>query len=363
VRLLEASPQHLLVIRLDNIGDVVMLSPALRALRRHFPQARITLMASPAGSQVAPLLPWVDDVFTHSAMWQELGGTALDPSRERALIQRLAHLGADAALIFTSFIQSPHPPAFACYLAGIPIRVGQSKEFGGMVLSEWVRAMPDDAHQVDHNCHLLEAIGIHVDDRSLDLTIPRHVDEQALSLLAAHGIDEEDAFIVAAPGASCASRRYPPVKFASVCRRLGDATGVPIVVLASERERSRIAPFFDNLPAGAAIDLSGRTTVPEMAAIIARSRLLLGNNSGPMHIGDAFRRPAVILFSGTDMESQWRPRNSPAQLLRIATSCSPCRRFTCPYNMECLDLEPESVLAGALAALGSPSERRFPATA
>src|SRR5437762_8716851 len=91
-------------IRLDNIGDVVMLSPALRALRRELPEASITLMASTAGAQVAPLLPWIDDVWPLSAMWQDASSKMpLDPAREEALIEEMTARQFDAAIIFTSF--------------------------------------------------------------------------------------------------------------------------------------------------------------------------------------------------------------------------------------------------------------------
>ena len=85
----------------------------------------------------------------------------------------------------------------------------------------------------------------------------------------------------------------------------------------------------------------GKTSVPELAAVLRRASLLVGNHSGPMHLADAFGRPMVIFFSGTDLESQWRPRASRAVLLRRPTPCSPCRRFECPYHMECLDIPAE----------------------
>jgi ADP-heptose:LPS heptosyltransferase len=69
------------------------------------------------------------------------------------------------------------------------------------------------------------------------------------------------------------------------------------------------------------------------------------NNSGPMHIAEAFVRPQVVLYSGTDLESMWRPRRSPAVLLRRETDCSPCFEFTCPYERECLDIPPAEVAA------------------
>src|SRR5512146_568882 len=112
------SLQRILAIRLDNIGDVVMTGPALRALHLVYPSARITLMASPAGSQVIPLLPWVDDGITWRAVWQDIGQhVPVEPDKERRLVEILKEHAFDAAFIFTSFSQSPYPPAYACYLA------------------------------------------------------------------------------------------------------------------------------------------------------------------------------------------------------------------------------------------------------
>ena len=84
-----AEARNILVLRLDNIGDVVMTSPALRAIKEALPEARLTLMASPAGAQAAPLLPWVDDVLVERVLWQDLGHLDFAPEREEALVERL----------------------------------------------------------------------------------------------------------------------------------------------------------------------------------------------------------------------------------------------------------------------------------
>ncbi len=106
------SLKHILAIRLDNIGDVVMTGPALRALRQAYPAARITLMASPAGSQVFSLLPWVDDRIVWQAAWQDITQNApIMPDKELTLVELLKEQQFDAVFIFTSFSQSPYPPA------------------------------------------------------------------------------------------------------------------------------------------------------------------------------------------------------------------------------------------------------------
>ena len=136
--------RNLLAVRLDNAGDVVMLGPALRAIKTTSPECRITLLASPAGAKAAPLLPWVDSVLVWRSIWQDLGHLPFDPARENELIQLIAERSFDAAVIFSSFSQTPHVAAYACYLAGIPLRAGESKEFGGATLSTELRGTPDE---------------------------------------------------------------------------------------------------------------------------------------------------------------------------------------------------------------------------
>ena len=343
--------RRILAIRLDNIGDVVMLGPALRTLHHHLPNASITLMASPAGSQVATLLPWVDDVIVHRVVWQDASWKMpLDPMREEILIATLRAGKFDAAVIFTSFSQSPYPPAYVCYLAGISIRIGQSKEFGGSVLSQWVKPLPDHTHQVDRNLFLLESVGFSTLGNYLELSLPKEVQNKSDRLLQNIDISPKDSFIVLAPGASCAARRYDLERYAAVARMLINETRLPIVVVGSDRETELVQPIL-NCGQEKIISLVGKTSVSELASVIKRASLVIANNSGPMHFADAFQRPMVILYSGTELESQWQPRTAPTKLLRRPTDCSPCYGFCCPYQMECLDIPPSEVVTEALNLL------------
>ncbi len=181
--------RRILVVRLDNIGDVIMLGPALRTIRANLPRASITLMATPGGSQAASLLPWVDDLMVQRVLWQDISGAwGLHPERELALVDEIRTGGFDAAIIFTSFTQSPYPPAYACYLAGVPLRIAQSKEFAGGVVTQWVRPLPDDAHQVDRNLHLLASAGFEPAGADLEVRIPHDAQARAGALLASVGV-------------------------------------------------------------------------------------------------------------------------------------------------------------------------------
>ncbi len=349
--------ERVLVLRLDNLGDLVMLSPALRALRAALPDAEVTLMASPTGARVVPLLPWVDRVMDEVVVWQALGACGPpDPGREQALVGRIADGRFDMALIFTSFSQSPLPAGYACLLAGVAVRVGQSKEFGGGVLSHELASPPDECHQVDRNLALLEAIGVPVAARHLELVVPGDVRAGADRLLAAVGLAPGEPFVALAPGASAPARRYDPRRFAAVARALVDDVGLPVVVVGSPGDQALAAEVIaaSGGSDGAVSSLCGQTSVPELAAVVARARLVVSNDSGCMHLADAFARPVVVTFAGTDLESQWGPSASPSRLLRRPTWCAPCYEIECPYARECLDIDPAEVLAAAATLLEMP---------
>lgn len=123
---------QVLVIHLCDFEDVVLISPALKELRQKQPLAAITLMVSPPLSQSALHLPGVEQIL----VYENTDFTSLNAERELALIELLSGSSFDAAIIFTKPGESPYPLAYICYLAGIPIRLGQSQEFGGSVLSQ-----------------------------------------------------------------------------------------------------------------------------------------------------------------------------------------------------------------------------------
>jgi len=343
--------RRLLVARLDNAGDVLLCGPALRAIRRHLPNAHLTLWASPGGAEVARLLPEVDDTFVTRALWQDLGRLGFDPQRERDLVQALADGQYDGLIVFTSFAQSPHPPAYAGYLAGIPLRAGQSKEFAGAVLSHPVQPLPDTAHQVDRSLHLVEELGFVGESSRLAVRIP-DLDRDTLGIkLRLKGIGFGRPFVLLHPGASCPARRYPARRFAEVGRSIFKSLNWPILVSGAERERALIEEVVAEIGPGA-LGVAGETGLAEFAALVERATCVVTNNTLTMHLADALGTPAVVLFAGTECEEQWRPRSTWARLLRRPTDCHPCYRFECPYGLPCLDVPPGEVVAAVLDLAG-----------
>lgn len=339
----------MLVVRPDNLGDVIMTGPALAALRRGLPAARIELLAAPAGAAAAVLLrPWLDDVVIAQVSWQQL-----DPRSDiddTDLVRELARRRYDVALILTSFSQSPWPAGYVCRLAGIPVRAGMSKEFGGTGLTHWVPSPPDERHQVDRALHLLTRLGIPGADPRPDPELPV-VEVPAAAVAAAGGAARRAVgplrrYGVLLPGASCPSRRYPAARFRDVARGLV-AAGVPVIVAGTERERDLVGQVVAGVPG--AVALAGVLDVPALAALLAGADVVVSNNSGGVHLADAVRAPLVVLFAGTESVAQYAPRRTRATVLTVPTGCAPCRQLNCPFDLPCLDVAPEQVVTAALA--------------
>ena len=334
--------RNILVVRLDNIGDVIMLGPALRAVKETSPQARLTLLASPGGTTAVPLLPWIDDVITWRPIWQDVGGRmAFDPAHERELVDLLARRAFDAALIFTSFSQTPHVPGYVCYLAGIPLRAGESKEFAGSTLTVELKGTPDQLHQAERNLRLVEQLGFIANERQLIVALPQDARAAVPALLSAAGIEANNPFILLHPGASAQARRYPAERY-GVLARLLTRRGWQVLVTGVERETDLVEEVIEHAPD--AHFLIGGTTLAEYAAVVELAALVICNDTLPMHLADAVRTPEIVLFSGTDYEEQWQPRATHSRLLRRKTSCHPCYLFECPIGLPCLDISPEEVI-------------------
>lgn len=379
---------RVLVIRPDNLGDVLMTGPALRALRGAAPRARLDLLAAPAGAAAAALLPEVDGVLTASVSWQKAGGEDAPITDDLDLVERVGWGGYEAAVILTSFSQAPWPAAYVCRLAGVPVRVGMSKEFGGAGLTHWVPSPPDETHQVDRALHMLERVGVPPVEGRLGVRVPPEAARTARRLLDRHarrhpdataghlpvrpeggqgpaGADGQRGEIVRPesghdgaepragrrpcalilPGASCSARRYPADRFARVAGLLV-AAGLRVVVAGTAREASLVRTTGAGVPG--ALLLPGGLDVPVLAALVDAVDVVVCNNSGGAHLASALGTPVVVLFSGTEQVGQYRPRFGPASILTVPTACSPCRQFACPYSLDCIDIPPEQVAAEAL---------------
>lgn len=353
-----AGVRRLLAVRLDNLGDVLMTTPALAALRQAWPGVHLTLLASPAGAALQPHLADVDEVVTFEAPWVQSGCSAEQAGPAvQALVQRLAQARFDAVVIFTVCTQSALPMALVALQAGIPLRLAHGRENPYHLLSDWVRdaEVPGEGmrHEVQRQLDLLAAIGVRPPtDDGLRLAL-RAADQAALKhKLAQAGMDPAAPYFVVHPGASAPSRRWPAERFAQAAQAVARAGGGHAVVVGGTAEAALVQAA---LPAGVpATALVGGLSLGELAALIAGATVTLCNNSGPAHIAAALRAPVVVLYALTN--PQHTPWRTSARVLSHDVPCRNCLRSVCPMGHHaCLLGVPAEAAADAALQVMRPA--------
>src|SRR5437588_1612312 len=179
--------KRILAIRLDNLGDVLVTTPALHAIKTSLPGAALTLLASPVGAQVAHLNPDLDEVIVYQAPWMDpWHKLPQDSQREQQMIATIRERHFDGAIIFTSFRQSALPAAYLCYLADIPLRVAASIDGPGSLLTTRHKHPERMMHEVERGLDLVGAIGLGTGDLDLVLAVPDGARADVAAFLSAN---------------------------------------------------------------------------------------------------------------------------------------------------------------------------------
>lgn len=351
--------RRLLAVRLDNLGDVLVTTPAIRAIRRALPAAHLALLASPAGAQAGRLNPDLDDVIVYRAPWMDpWHELPQDPAREQAAIAALAAERFDAAVIFTSFRQSPLPSAYLCYLAGIPLRLAASIDGPGSLLTTRHKHPPTPMHETQRGLDLVSAVGIPPGEDDLVLAVP----DEARAAVAAGGWWRPDGpKVIVHPGCSMPARTWHAAGFVGAIVGLVRDLGASVVVTGATAERGLVERVIGALPtdvAARARGTAGELSFAEFCGLIEAADLTVTNNTGPMHVSAAVKTPVVVLFAWTNPPEQWGPWNVAHRLLNHDVSCKLCYARVCPYDHDCLRLvTPEQVVSAAADLLADALPR------
>ena len=348
--------RRILAVRLDAMGDVLMTTPALRALKGA--GRRVALLTSPSGAEAAALVPEVDEVIVYEAPWLKATPPRRDGRHEFAMIDRLRAGRFDAAAIFTVYSQSPLPSAFLCQLAGIPLRLAHCRENPYQLLTDWVPEPEPDRlqrHEVRRQLDLVASVGAAVEDERLALEIPDHRRRAVPGVLDAAGIDPRRPWLPIHPGATAPSRRYPPERFAEAARLLVGA-GYQILFTGSAAEADLIEGIGAAMGVPSAT-LAGRLDLGGLAALIEAAPALVANNTGPVHVAAAVGTPVAVLYAQTNL--QHTPWDVPCRVLNHDVPCKLCYKSVCPEgHHDCLRKVPPEAVAGAVGELMAEARRR-----
>lgn len=359
---LPSGARHVLCARLDSLGDVLITGGAVRAVARS--ASRVTMLVAPAETSAAVLLPGVDDVLTFEAAWVRLDPPSLQPRTVRRLIRQLRRRRIDAALIFTSFHQSPLPLALLLRMAGVPWIGAISDDYPGSLLDLRHR-VPAGLPEPERALSLATAAGCPPDPDGARLAVRR-------PLPSAPDWLPQRPYLVVHPGAAVPSRRPSPSTTRAIVHAL-NAEGWPVVVTGGSRETELTgvvtAAAVESVDAadqavtavGKAVDAGGRLSLAELATVIAGAEVVIAPNTGPAHLSAAVRTPVVSLHAPVVDFEQWGPYGVPR--IRLGDQSAPCRGSRarqCPVpGHPCLDsIRPaEVVTAVRLLSRRTPQPR------
>lgn len=343
--------KNILCIRLDTIGDVLMTTPALRALKTSVPGRKLTLLTSSAGAAIAPLIPELDDWIIYDSPWLKATTPRVSPQPEYDMINLLRQRQFDAAIIFTVYSQNPLPSAFLCYMAEIPLRLAHCHENPYQLLTDWIKDPEPERgirHEAQRQLDLVAETGSTTNDQHLSLQVKEHDRQHVSELLASLKLNRSG--LVMHTGATAPSRRYPPEHFAAVADELILKHGYSVIFTGTAVELELVTTIQAMMQAPSH-SLVCRLNLGELAALIEMAPVLVSNNTGPVHIAAAVGTPVVDLYALTN--PQHTPWQVPHRLLFQDVPCKYCYKSICPEgHHHCLQqLSPQSVVTAVMELL------------
>ena len=336
-----------ILIRATNwVGDAIMALPALRAVRKRFPDAEVAVVAR----------PYVAQIYRDQQICDRL--IAYDPSGAHSSLRARERLASelrgqkfDTALL----LQNAFDAAWLAWRAAIPERIGYARDGRSFLLTRAVK-VPEPgeipAHEQFYYLEFLRRAGW-IDalpkENFITLIVPAENRKKAGDFLLGEGARSNALRIAIGAGASYGSAKcWPPDRFADLANRLKDHTGADVILFGTAAEAavtSAIAARMHHSP----IDLTGKTSIADLPALLSQCHFFIGNDSGAMHVAAAVGLPVVAVFGPTDPHGT-APVTPRCSVVQEKTYCSPCFLRRCPIDHRCMT----KITPGAVEAAAKP---------
>jgi len=327
------------------MGDVVMSLPVFDYLKAACPDARITALVKAPFGDVLRGNPHVDDVIEYS---QETGLKGLRDALQT--VRRVRRRYFHAAVLLPN---SPRSALWAL-LARIPLRVGTRGQWRRWLLTRSVAPRPVNMHQADHYVEVAAAIA-EAPRPGPPRVVVRDADAAwAERFLTERGLNSSTPVVGLNPGAAYGpAKRWPADRFAEVGRWLRDRYQAHVVVFGSSHDAPVTGPIAEQIGHDVH-DLAGRTTIGQLAALMARCRVVITNDTGPMHLAGAVGAKVVAIFGSTSPEST--SPSGTVTIVRRPCACAPCLLRECPTDFRCMtSITSDEVVEHAAAYLDGDS--------
>lgn len=346
-------PERILIFLPNWVGDAVMATPVLAALRRHFESARITHLGRPPALATVSGCDWADEVLADCPDQSPLGLSFL------RLVGRIRRGGYDLAVLLPNSFRT----AAAARMGSVKRIAGYDRDGRGWLLTDKILPPRDQRGKllpvpaIDYYIQLVEMLGLRCDSRSMSLGVSQADDQDAQDLLARSGVAVtagERPLIMLNPGASFGpTKMWALLRYAEVADELIRRHGAQIIINAAPAERQIAAQVAHKMQHKPAVNFAEQdNTVGLLKGLMRRCSLLITNDTGARHIAAALGIGVVTLFGSTD--PAWtRIDYDLERTIRVDLQCSPCQRKLCsqppgPMYHQCMTaITPEMVLEAA----------------
>ena len=275
--------RNILLVRNDRFGEFLLNIPALRAIRETFPQAKITIAVDPYVRELAECLPYIDEVVQWSMLRHSL-------TERFGFIKTLRSKAIDMAIMLNPTKEFN----IFTYILGVPVRVGYDRKWG-FLLTHKIKDIKylGRKHEVEYNLELVGLIGAGTPDKSLSLSL--EAGNAADDLLSGSDIKDDNILIALHPWTSDPIKEWPLNNFYELTLRLIGELKARIVVVGGKEELVTARELFKGFDQRL-IDVTGKTTLKELAALLKKCRVLISPDSGPVHLSCAVGTPVIVIF-------------------------------------------------------------------
>ena len=323
--------KRILIVRTDRIGDVVLSTPTLTAVRKAFPKAYIAMMVSSETKEIVMFNPYLNEVIIYDKK-----------VRQRGIFKTLQFAGRlrDKRFDIAFILHSTNRVNLVTFLAGIPKRVGYKRGKMDFLLTDTLdyKKRLGDKHEAEYSLDVLRHIGIKAEMSSLVMPVDKKSENKIEKLFRENGLKHGEKILVLHPGASDASKMWPHENFAKTADVLIEKFGLK-TVLISGPEHVSLGEKVRKLTKHEPVFLCGKTSIGDLAALFKKTSLFISNDSGPVHIACAVGVPVVSIFSRNEKglsPQRWGPLGKNVAVLHKDVGCTECLAHNCKKAFLCL---------------------------
>jgi len=328
--------KNILVVNVNWVGDVIFSTPVFKALKKQYPEARLTCLGVPRVQEVLKCSPCVDDIIVYDEK-----GSHASPIGKLKIISELRKRKFDIVFLLHGSLTR----ALLVFLAGIPERVGYDTKKRGGLLTHKVELSVEWPHRSNYYLNVIESYGVKVDDRNYSLKVPEQAKSQIKEILEKQGVSSDDFLVVVNTGGNWDLKRWPRENFSNLISQLVKEFDVKVAIPGSKKDVPRV----EEIAALSKVDLvnlTGKTDLKQLVALMQRANLVISADSGPLHIAGSVGTNTIALYGPTRPEVTGPLGQAESIIIQNDVGCNdnPCYFLECTKNICMQSITVEDVI-------------------